>query len=88
LHQSTSSEVADEGQTIYGKQVDDKIDIKPWPSISAVRSWRLSFKKPVAAASKHPEAAFTWITEVETAASIEDLHTNVSFIQGKFLWFL
>ena len=25
----------------------------------------------------------SWITEVETAASLEDLHTNVSVIQGK-----
>ena len=58
-HHSASSEVADESQTIYGKQVDDKIDIKPWPSISSFRQWRLSFKKSVAAASKYPEAAFT-----------------------------
>jgi hypothetical protein len=81
LPQSASSEVADESQTVYGKQVDDKIGIKPWPSISAFRQWRLSFKKSFAAASKYPEAVFTWITEVETAASMEDHHTNVSVIQ-------
>ena len=27
-----------------GKMVDEKVDIKPWPSITGFRAWKFSFK--------------------------------------------
>ena len=71
------------GISIQGRTVDDKIDIKPWPSIAAFRVWRLSFKKSVAAASQYPKEAFTWITEVETAKTMEELDVDVIVIRGQ-----
>ena len=64
-----------------GKVVDEKIAIKPWPSITGFRTWKLIFKKQVAAASKYSEQAFAWITEVETAKSFEELADSGAFPQ-------
>ncbi|MCP4923535.1 MAG: hypothetical protein GY915_05840, partial [bacterium] len=62
-----------------GKQVDDKIDIKQWPSVPGFRAWKLNFKKAVAAAHRRAEGAFLWITEVEKATSIDDLADSGKF---------
>jgi hypothetical protein len=59
-----------------GKQVDEKIDIKPWPSISGFRAWKLAFKKAVAAASRHSKDAFAWITQADNAKTFEELENN------------
>ena len=59
-----------------GKLVDEKIEINQWPSITGFRAWKLSFKEKVAAASRYSQEAFAWITEVEHAASFEDLEDS------------
>ena len=59
----------------------NRIDLKPWPSIAGFRTWKLAFKKQVAAASKYAEQAFAWITEVEHAKTFEDLQDSGSFPQ-------
>ena len=64
-----------------GKVVDEKIDIKPWPSITGFRTWKLIFKKQVTAASKYAEQAFAWITEVENAKTFEELADSGQFPQ-------
>ena len=58
-----------------------KIDIKPWPSITGFRTWKLILKKLVAAASKYAEQAFAWITEVENAKTFEELADSGQFPQ-------
>ena len=47
-----------------GKVVDERTDLKPWPSITGFRTWKLAFKKQVAAASTYMEQALACITEV------------------------
>ena len=67
----------------YGsqKQVSEKISIGGWPTIKTFRFWKLSFKKAVASASRFPEEAFTWISEVDKAKSFEDLEDSGKFSQ-------
>lgn len=64
-----------------GKLWDEKIDIKPWPSITGFRNWKLSFKKQVAAASRFSQEAFAWITEVEKADSFQASEDSGAFPQ-------
>ena len=43
------------------KDCEGTVDIGKWPSISDFESWQLRFKKKVAASSRRPKRAFTWI---------------------------
>ena len=66
------SHAASNGRKL-GKDCDSKVDIKGWPSINALRTWRLAFKKAVASVSRRSKLAFKWITAVESAKSLEKL---------------
>ena len=61
--------------------MDEKIDIKQWPSITGFRNLKLSFKKQVAAASRFSQEAVAWITAVEKADSFEALEESGAFPQ-------
>ena len=43
------------------------------------RSWKLAFKKAVAAASVRPDVAFIWISQVEKVESVDELSDSGEF---------
>ena len=64
-----------------GKQTSERIHLGGWPTIKGFRTWKLAFKKAVAAASNRPDAAYQWITAVEKATSFDELADSGEFPQ-------
>lgn len=57
----------------------ETIGITHVPSVPQLRKFKLTFKKKVASASTDPDAAFIWISEVETATDPSQLSDSGKF---------
>ena len=61
------------------QQVDQKVEIKNWPSIAGFRTWKLAFKKSVSSCSRRAKLAYKWLSEVEKAKGIDELEDSGDF---------
>ena len=46
------------------------------PDMQRFKHWRLNFKRAVASASRNPAQAFVWVSQVENAKGLKDLHDS------------